>query len=69
MNIFEFAMQMEKDGEAFYREIAQKTQNAWLQKIFNTLADNKEVVNYNTFKSCKSNMRNFVVKVVRNNND
>lgn len=43
MNIFEFAMQMEKDGEAFYREIAKKTKNSGLQKIFNTLAD-EEVV-------------------------
>lgn len=49
MNIFEFAMQMEKDGEAFYREIAKKTKNAGLQKIFNTLAD-EEVVHFNTFK-------------------
>ena len=49
MNVFEFAMQMEKDGEAFYREIANKTNNAGLQKIFNTLAD-EEVVHYNTFK-------------------
>ena len=49
MNVFEFAMQMEKDGEAFYREIADKTKNAGLQKIFNTLAD-EEVVHFNTFK-------------------
>lgn len=50
MNVFEFAMQMEKDGEAFYREIAGNTKDAGLQKIFNTLAD-EEVVHYNTFKS------------------
>ncbi len=50
MNVFEFAMQMEKDGEAFYREIAQNTQDAGLQKIFNTLAD-EEVIHYNTFKN------------------
>lgn len=49
MNVFEFAMQMEKDGEAFYRQIAGKTKNAGLQKIFTTLAD-EEVVHYNTFK-------------------
>ncbi len=49
MNVFEFAMQMEKDGEAFYRDIAGKTKNAGLKKIFNTLAD-EEVVHYNTFK-------------------
>ena len=49
MNVFEFAMQMEKDGEAFYRDIAGKTKNAGLKKIFNTLAD-EEVVHYNIFK-------------------
>ena len=49
MNVFEFAMKMEKDGEAFYREIAKKTNNAGLKKIFTTLAD-EEVVHYNTFK-------------------
>ncbi len=49
MNVFEFAMQMEKDGEAFYREIAKKTKDAGLKKIFTTLAD-EEVVHYETFK-------------------
>jgi len=50
MNVFEFAMQMEKDGEKFYREIAGKSKDAGLKKIFNTLAD-EEVIHYNTFKS------------------
>ena len=54
MNIFDFAMQMEKDGEAFYREIANKSNNAGLQKIFNTLAD-EEVGHYNTFKKLSEN--------------
>lgn len=49
MNVFEFAMQMEKDGEAYYRQIADKTINPGLKKIFETLAD-EEVVHYNTFK-------------------
>lgn len=49
MNVFEFAMQMEKDGEKFYREIAEKSNNPGLKKIFNTLAE-EEVVHYNTFK-------------------
>jgi len=49
MNVFKFAMQMEKDGEAFYREIAAKTKNPGLKKIFDTLAD-EEVVHFNTFK-------------------
>jgi len=61
MNVFEFAMQMEKDGEAFYREIAQKTKNAGLQKIFNTLAD-EEVVHYNTFKKLYENTPTEVVE-------
>ena len=50
MNVFEFAMQMEKDGEKFYRELAEKAGDAGLKKIFTTLAD-EEVVHYNTFKS------------------
>jgi len=50
MNVFEFAMQMEKDGEKLYREIASSTKDAGLQKIFTTLAD-EEVTHYNTFKS------------------
>lgn len=49
MNVFEFAMQMEKDGEKFYREIADKTNDPGLKRIFNTLAD-EEVVHYETFK-------------------
>ena len=50
MNVFEFAMQMEKDGEKFYRELAEKAGDAGLKKIFTTLAD-EEVVHYTTFKS------------------
>lgn len=49
MNVFEFAMQMEKDGEAFYRDIAAKTNNTGLRRIFTMLAD-EEVVHYTTFK-------------------
>jgi len=61
MNVFEFAMQMETDGEAFYREIANKTKNAGLQKIFNTLAD-EEVVHYNTFKKLYEKTQTQVVE-------
>lgn len=49
MNVYEFAMQMEKDGEEYYRQIAGNTSNPGLKKIFETLAD-EEVVHYNTFK-------------------
>ncbi|MFV0437361.1 MAG: ferritin-like domain-containing protein [Desulfopila sp.] len=50
MNVFEFAMQMEKEGEKLYREIAESTNDPGLKKIFLTLAD-EEVIHYNTFKS------------------
>lgn len=52
MNIFEYAMQMEKDGEIFYRELAEKSGIEGLKTIFITLAEN-EVEHYNTFKAMK----------------
>ncbi|MFH1613968.1 MAG: ferritin family protein [Planctomycetota bacterium] len=39
VDIFDYALQMEKDGESFYREIAQKTSNKGLQAILTMLAD------------------------------
>jgi rubrerythrin len=45
MNIFDYALQMEKDGESFYRDIAQKTSNEGLQTILTMLAD-EEVKHY-----------------------
>ena len=52
MNIFDYAMQMEQDGEAYYRELAGKCQVQGLKKILNMLADD-EVGHYNTFKNLK----------------
>ncbi len=52
MDIFEFAMQMEKDGENYYREIAQKTDDKGLKTILNMLADD-EVKHYEIFKKMK----------------
>ncbi|MCB2200121.1 ferritin family protein [bacterium] len=49
MNVFEFAMQMEKDGEAYYRELADSANNDGLSRILNFLAD-EEVKHYNIFK-------------------
>ena len=45
MDIFDYALQMEKDGEQFYREIAKKTGNKGLQTILAMLAD-EEVKHY-----------------------
>ena len=38
MDVFEFAMQMEKDGEAYYRDLEKKCKNGGLKKIFTMLA-------------------------------
>ncbi|MBN1816088.1 MAG: ferritin family protein [Sedimentisphaerales bacterium] len=39
MNIFRFAMQMEKDGENFYRELAKKSINTGIRQILTLLAE------------------------------
>lgn len=52
MNIFDYAMQMEQDGEAYYRELASKCKVQGLKKILTMLADD-EVGHYNTFKKLK----------------
>lgn len=39
MNIFEYAMQMEKDGEIYYRQLVQQTANKGLKNIFTMLAE------------------------------
>jgi rubrerythrin len=45
MNIYQFAMQMEKDGEDFYRRLATEATVSGLAKIFTMLAD-EEVKHY-----------------------
>lgn len=50
MNVYEYAMKVEKEGEAFYREMASKSPNSGLKKIFAMLAD-EEVKHYNVFKT------------------
>ena len=39
MNIFKFAMKMEKDGENYYRELMGYTENKGIQSILKMLAD------------------------------
>ena len=46
MNIYQFAMQMEKDGENYYRMLAKESTVPGLSKIFLMLAD-EEVKHYN----------------------
>jgi rubrerythrin len=54
MDIYEFAMKMEKDGENYYRELAKMTVNTGLRNIFTMLA-NAEVVHHKIFKKMKEN--------------
>ena len=53
MNIFEYAMQMEKDGENYYRQLAQQTANKGLKTILTMLAD-EEVKHYNAIERMKT---------------
>jgi rubrerythrin len=52
MDVFEYAMQMEKDGEAYYRSIAAETESEGLRTILTFLAD-EEVKHYNIFKKMR----------------
>jgi hypothetical protein len=54
MDVFEYALKMEKDGESFYREIVSKTKNKGLQTILTMLAD-EEVKHYQAIESIKQN--------------
>ena len=53
MNIYDYAIKMEKDGEIFYRDQAKKTNNAALVSILNVLADS-EVKHYKTLEQMKN---------------
>jgi rubrerythrin len=50
MNIFEYAMKLEKDGEKYYRELADKINSPGIKNILIMLADD-EVKHYNIFKN------------------
>jgi rubrerythrin len=54
MDIFEFAMKMEKDGEGYYNELAKKSATPGLRNIFTMLAK-AEVVHYEIFRKMKEN--------------
>jgi rubrerythrin len=52
-NIFDFAMQMEKDGEDYYRQLAQQAGNKGMKTILTSLAD-EEVKHYNAIEKIKT---------------
>ena len=53
MDIFEFAMEKEKYSQDYYRQLATKTDNKGLQRIFNMLAD-EEAKHYTVVEQMKS---------------
>ncbi|MFO7914424.1 MAG: ferritin family protein [Candidatus Krumholzibacteriales bacterium] len=54
MDIFEYALQLEKDGEEFYRGIAANTDDQGLKSIMLMLAD-EEVKHFRTIRKMKDN--------------
>jgi rubrerythrin len=54
MNAYEYAMQIEKEGEALYKDLACKSQEEGLKKIFLMLA-NEEVKHYKMFEKLANN--------------
>ncbi|OPY73511.1 MAG: Rubrerythrin [Syntrophorhabdus sp. PtaU1.Bin050] len=52
MDIYEYAMQMEKESEKYYRELVEKTMNKGLRAILTILAD-ADVEHYNIFQKMK----------------
>lgn len=61
MNIFDYAMSMEKEGEAYYRDFEKRIDNEGLKKILTWLAD-EEVKHYNIFVEMKENKNPLVAK-------
>ena len=49
MNIYEYAMKLEKDGESFYRELAEKIEDKGIKSIFIMLAE-EEIKHYIIFE-------------------
>jgi rubrerythrin len=57
MNTYQFAMQMEKDGENYYRLLAKQATVPGLAKIFTMLAD-EEVKHYNVIERLSKKEKN-----------
>ena len=56
MDVYDYAMQMEKDGEKLYREAASRASHLGVGAIMTMLAD-AEVAHYNLFKGMKEQKR------------
>lgn len=53
MDIYDFAMQMEQDGERFYRTLGESVADKGLKSIFTTLAE-EEVKHFRTIQRMKA---------------
>jgi len=53
MNIYDYALEMEKESESYYRQLVEKTDNKGLKTIFNMLAD-EEAKHYKIVAEMKS---------------
>ena len=54
MDIIEYALQMEKDGEEYYQKLASQAENEGIRQIFEMLADT-EVEHYEAFLKIRDN--------------
>jgi len=54
VDIYDFAMQMEQDGERFYRTLADSVPDKGLKSIFTTLAE-EELKHFRTIQRMKAN--------------
>jgi rubrerythrin len=68
MNIFEYAMQMELDGKAYYEKLAAETPSVGLKTIFTNLAADEQK-HFETFKALKGGLSALVAesKTLENN--
>ena len=64
MNIYKYAMKMEKDGENYYRELANKTGDVGLRNILKMLA-NDEVKHYHIIEQMMKSDVQPVVKMTK----
>lgn len=56
--IYQFAIRIEENGERFYRQMAQKIENANMEKVFTYLA-NEEVKHKKTFEDMVSKIEKY----------
>jgi len=64
MNVYEFAMQMEKDGEAYYRLLSKGCPVLGLANIFSMLAD-EEVKHFKVIEGLSRNESNLQLSETR----